>query len=73
MYRNMSPQLYRPGPVDPVRSVAFMPKTPVKKDRGRKMIVMIVNNMIDLPCLRDSSPCLTDSRASTTPACLRKS
>jgi hypothetical protein len=47
-----------------------MPKTPVKKDKGRKIIVTIVNSIIDLPCLRDSSPCFTDSRASTTPACL---
>jgi hypothetical protein len=70
MNRKISPQLNKPGPLEPVRFVAFMPKTPVKKDKGRKIIVTIVNSIIDLPCLRDSSPCFTDSRASTTPACL---
>ena len=70
MNRNISPQLYSSSPIDPVRFVAFIPNTPVKKDKGRNTIVTIVNNMIDLPCLRDSSPCFTDSRASTTPACL---
>lgn len=70
MNRKISPQLYTPGPLEPVRSVAFMPNTPVKKDKGKNMIVTIVKSMIDLPCLSDSSPCFTDSRASTTPACL---
>jgi len=70
MNRKMSPQLYKPGPLVPVRSVAFIPNTPVKNDKGKKMMVTMVNNMIDLPCLSDSSPCFTDSRASTTPACL---
>lgn len=70
MKRKMSPQLYKPAPVEPVRFVAFMPKSPVKNERGRKTIVMMVKSMMLLPCRRDSSPCLTDSRASTTPACL---
>jgi hypothetical protein len=71
MKRKMSPQLYRFAPVEPVRFVAFIPKTPVKKDIGRKTMVMMVKSIILLPCLRDSSPCFTDSRASTTPACLQ--
>ena len=70
MNRKISPQLYKPGPLEPVRSVAFNPNAPVKNDEGKNMMVTMVNNMIDLPCLSDSSPCFTGSRASTTPASL---
>jgi hypothetical protein len=36
--------------LEPVRSVAFIPKTPVKKDIGRKTIVMIVNLYPRISC-----------------------
>lgn len=58
-----------PLPSGPENSLAFMPNTELMKDRGRKMIVIIVNSMIERPWVTPSSARLSAYLASMILAC----